>query len=213
MVCLLLSGALTVIGLYLRGPIIDPAIDMEAFSRSAVSPKFAAAWWLLLPSLCIQCYGWAALYVAFKDTPHGRLAFWAVILSVAGNLLFLPLVGVIAFITPEVGRLWLAGVPQVAGIAEAGLGGPQALPFMIGSAALLLIGSVLMGTLLWRAPGLPRWTAIPYVYHALALTFVAPFAYPLEIMGGVVLLITSAAIARSVWSAANKCASTANVSM
>ena len=120
-------------------------------------------------------------------------------LSILGNALFLPLAGVIAFATPEVGRLWLAGTTQALSVAQQGLVGPMALPFMIVSALLLLAGSVLIGLLLWRAPTLPRWTALPYVYHALALTFLARASYAAEYAGGLVLFVTSVAIARAAW--------------
>ena len=199
LLCLVASGILSVIGLTLRGPIIDPTVAPEAFSQSAVAASFGLAWCFLLPSLCIQCFGWLALYAALKDTAHDSLAFWAMVLSIGGNLLFLPFAGIIAFVTPEVGRQWLAGSHQVIEIATAGLAGPIALPFMIISAILLLIGSVLIGLLVWRAPGYPRWTAIPYVYHALALTFLAPLSYPAEYAGGLMLLLTSVAIARAAW--------------
>ncbi len=199
LLCLVASGVLSVIGLTLRGPIIDQAIAPAAFSQSAVAASFGVAWCFLLPSLCIQCFGWLALYAALKDTAHDSLAFWAMVTSISGNLLFLPFAGVIAFVTPEVGRQWLAGSHQAIEIANAGLAGPLALPFLILSAVLLLAGSVLVGILVWRAPGYPRWTAVPYIYHALALTFLAPLSYPAEYAGGLMLLLTSVAIARAAW--------------
>ncbi len=202
LLCLVASGVLSVIGLTLRGPIIDQATMPEAFALGAASKSFAIAWYFLLPSLCVQCFGWLAMYVVLKDTRYDALAFWAMVLSIFGNLLFLPLAGVIAFVTPEVGRQWLAGAHQVIEIANNGLAGPFALPFMIASAVALLAGSILYGILLWRAPQLPRWTAIPYVYHALALTFIAPFYYPAEYAGGLALLVTTIAIAHAMWTPA-----------
>ena len=59
--CLVASGVLSVIGLTLRGPIIDPGTAAEAFARGAASPSFAAAWFFLLLSLAVQGFGWLAL--------------------------------------------------------------------------------------------------------------------------------------------------------
>jgi hypothetical protein len=196
---LLASGVLSAVGLYLRGPIIDQATRPEAFSQAAVSPFHMAAWSLLLPSLVIQCFGFLALYAVVAHTPLDRLGFWGMVLSIAGNGLFLPFSGIIAFISPPVGQLYLGGQTNAIEIVNAGLAGLFAAPFFIGSALLLLVGSILVGLLLWRAPNLPRWTAIPYVLHALCLTFIAPYSYPLEFTGGILLLVSTAAIAWAIW--------------
>ena len=197
--CLLASGILSVVGLQLRGPIVDQKTDPESFVDSALSRKQPWAWALLLTSLVVQPFGWLALWAFVRNTRDERSGFWGMVLSTAGNGFFLPTAGVLAFTTPAVGRLYRSGTKPAIDIADEGITGRLGLPFLMGSAALLLAGSCLHGLLLWRSPKLPRWTAVPYVWHALALTFVAPRSYKAERSGGLALLVTSAAITRAVW--------------
>ena len=96
-ICLLASGILSVVGLRLRGPIVDQARRPDEYVENALSPTHDLAWAMLLPSLIVQMFGWLALWEYLRGTPEERLAFWGMALSVAGNSFFLPSVGVIAF--------------------------------------------------------------------------------------------------------------------
>lgn len=197
--CFLASGILSLVGLLLRGPIIDQAVNPEAFSQAAVSSRHVMAWSLLLPSLVVQLFGFMGVYAFLAGSKVDKWAFHGMWMSVAGNGLFLPFAGIIAFITPAVSELYLAGQPEAIDIANAGLAGAFALPFFILSALLLLVGSIVLGVAIWKSGSLPKWSAVPYVIHALFLTFVAPFAYALELTGGVLLLWSTAWIAWAIW--------------
>ncbi len=199
LVCLLVSGVFTVVGLNLRGPIVDPARLPELFVQVSTSGTHYLAWSFLLPSLVIQCFGWLALYHWLRDTPQERLAFWGTMLSIAGNLLFLPSVGVLAFMSEVASSQHLAGNAQALPMITAGIQGGFALPFLMGSGLVLLAGVVLFTIVLWTSPKLPRWTAIPYLLHSLFLTVVAPQSYVLERTGGWLLLVVVIAIAWRVW--------------
>lgn len=193
------SGVLSVVGLQLRGPIIDQKTDPERFVAGALSPRHDAAWALLLTSLVLQPFGWFALWLHLRDAREERAVFWGTVLSTAGNGFFLPTAGVLAFTSPAVGRLYRAGTESAVEVADEGITGRLALPLLMGSAGLLVGGAALHSLALWRSPKLPRWTALPYLWHALALTFVAPRSYKAERSGGLALLLTSAAITRAVW--------------
>jgi len=197
--CLLATGVLTVIGLHLRGPIVDPAKYPELFVAVSLSPTHHLAWSLLLPSLVVQCFGWLALYAWLRETREERLAFWGTMLSIAGNLLFLPSVGVLAFVSQEAARAHAAGNPEALAIVTTAIQGPFALPFLMGSGLVLLAGVLLFTLVLWRSPRLPRWTAIPYFLHSLFLTVLAPESYVLERIGGWLLLTVTIAIVMRVW--------------
>jgi hypothetical protein len=199
--CLLASGVLTFAGLLLRGPIIDPSTQARAFATVTASSQHVWAWSLLLPSLVIQLYGFLGLYTFLADTPQHRWALAGAVLSVAGNGLFLPFAGIIAFVTPAVARLYLDGNPAVIHIAAEGLAGTFATPFMMASALFLLLGSIFFGIAIWRSRRLPKGAAIPYVVHSLLIGFVAPHSYALELTGGVLLLWSTAWIAGTIWQA------------
>lgn len=199
MACFALAGPLSVIGLYMRGPIIDQRFAPDAWAAGSATDSFALSWVFLLPNLIMQILGWIALWGAMRQSRFEGLAFWGMVLSIVGNGLFLPHTGVIAFVTPSLAELYLEGRTELVDVANQGLFGPLSLPFLIGSAFGLLAGAICHGLLVWREPSLPSWAALPYVLHALFLTFVAPHAYALEYTGGVLLLVSSAAIALAVW--------------
>lgn len=197
--CLLASGIFSTIGLPLRGPVVLPTENPELWAEVAQIATHNLAWGILLPSLTVQLFGFMALYVYVKDTAQDRLAFWGVVLSIAGNGLFMPYTGILAFIDPAVAHLWQSGTPQVLVIATAGVEAPLAGALLAASGIILLLGSLLISILLWRSPRLPAWTAIPYFLHALGLTLAAPFSYTLERAGGFLLLLAAAGITWSVW--------------
>jgi hypothetical protein len=203
MVCLAISAVFTVVGLTLRGPIIDPARFPAEFVAVSTSGTHYAAWSFLLPSLVIQCFGWLALYRWLKDTPQERLAFWGTMLSIAGNLFFLPSVGVLAFLSEVASKAHQAGSTDALALVTAGIQGPFALPFLMGSGLTLLAGVILFTIVLWKSPKLPRWIAPLYLLHAVFLTVTAPqfqpWGYRLEKVGGVLLLVVTAVIVTRVW--------------
>jgi hypothetical protein len=203
MLCLLASGVLTVVGLTLRGPIVDPARFPAEFVAVSTSGTHYLAWSLLLPSLVIQCFGWLALYHWLRDSREERLAFWGTMLSIAGNLFFLPSVGVLAFLSEVASKAHAAGSPDALALVTAGIQGPFALPFLMGSGLTLLAGVVLFTVVLWRTPKLPRWIAPLYALHAVFLTVTAPqfqpWGYRLEKVGGALLLVVTAVIVARVW--------------
>lgn len=197
--CLVVSGVCSAIGLPLRGPIVLPQEDPQLWAEVASIETHFLAWTLLLPSLVIQCFGFMAVYAAAADSAEDGLAFWGMVFSVAGNALFLPFTGVLAFVDPAVAALYQAGQTHAVAVSAAAIEAPLAGAVLAGSGILLLGGSVLFAVVLWRSPRLPAWTAAPYLYHALALTLLAPLSYTVERSGGLVLLVVSLAIARAVW--------------
>jgi hypothetical protein len=203
MLCLLTSAVFTVVGLTLRGPIIDPARFPAEFVAVSTSGTHYLAWSFLLPSLVIQCFGWLALYRWLRDTREERLFFWGTVTSIAGNLFFLPSVGVLAFTSEVASRAHQAGNPDALALVTAGIQGPFALPFLMGSGLTLLAGVVLFTIGLWKTPKLPRWIALPYFQHAVFLTVTAPqfqpWGYRLEKVGGALLLVVTLVIVSRVW--------------
>ena len=195
----LASGVLSAIGLPLRGPVVLPTEDPQLWAQTALIGTHDLAWAILLPNLTIQLFGFMALYAFVRDTREERLAFWGMVLSIAGNGLFLPFTGILAFIDPELARLYLDGFEQAANVSTAGIGGMLSGAMLAASGIILLIGSVLISILLWKSPKLPTWTAPLYLLHALGLTLAAPVSYTLERSGGFLLLMCTVAIAVAVW--------------
>ncbi|MCC5868455.1 MAG: hypothetical protein JJU27_08070 [Gammaproteobacteria bacterium] len=197
--CLLASGIFSAIGLQLRGPIVLPAEDPQRWAEVALLPTHDLAWVILLPSLVIQLFGFLALYAYVKGTAQDTLMFWGMVMSIIGNGLFLPFTGVLAFADPVIAQQYLAGATQVIDISSAAIEGPLGFAFLAASGIILLAGSFLVAAALWLSPRLPTWTALPYLYHAAALTVLAPLSYTIERSGGWVLLIVAIGIVHAVW--------------
>lgn len=199
MICLLASGVFSAVGLPLRGPIVLPGEDPTRWAEVALLSAHDLAWAMLLPSLVIQIFGVLALCAFVKDTREDALAFWGAMLSIAGNGLFLPSTGILAFADPEIARQVQAGHAEVLAISSSAIESSIGGAILAASGIVLLVGSMLVSLVLWRSPLLPRWTAIPYLLHALSLTLLAPFSYAIERAGGVLLLIVTLAITAAVW--------------
>ena len=74
-VVFLLSGLMTVIGLHLRGPIVDQTAQPELFVTSALSEVHVLAWSILLSNLVWQLFMWLGLYKLFADTAWSQINF------------------------------------------------------------------------------------------------------------------------------------------
>jgi hypothetical protein len=198
---LVLSGVMTIVGLALRGPnpVDGHGLDAAAFIAVSQASSHEWTWAILLLNLTLQIYAWMALWAFVRGTHEERAAFWGMVLSIAGNGLFLPIAGIVALTSPMVAELYLEGNEAVLGIVESAIFGPLALPLLVASAFALLFGAGLTAFVLWRSPLLPRWTAIPYFLHGLCLTFFAQVHYVLEFSGGPLLLASALGIAASVW--------------
>ena len=198
---LVVSGLMTIAGLALRGPnpVDGHGLDVPAFIAVSQAATHDLTWAILLLNLVIQPFAWIALWAFLRGTGEERAAFWGMVLSIAGNCLFLPIAGIIALTAPMVAGLYAAGNPSVIIIAQDAIFGPLALPFLIASAFALLIGAGLTALAIWRSPLLPGWAALPYLLHGLCLTFFAQVHFALEFMGGPLLLASALGIAAAVW--------------
>jgi hypothetical protein len=141
-------------------------------------------------SLIVQLFGFLGMYIYLDKPETQKTNFWAMVLSILGNGLFLPFAGVFAFAMPIVGKLYLAGEAGVLEVAAQTLGPGTGFAYLIASALALTAGSVLFAMTMWRQ-GLPRWLPIIYVIQAFCLSFGASIAYAFELTGGVLLLIFS----------------------
>lgn len=204
LLALVAAGVFTVVGLLLRGPLVDPAADPAGFAEGALSSRTQAALILLLLGLVVQLYGFLGLSAALADPPTARrLARGGLAFSLAGNGLFLPFAGAFTFGMPALARLYLQGETEVLRIVTEGVLGGASLGFLVASAFLLVAGSVLFAGALWRHGRLPRWSALPYALHAPLVTFGAQVSYAAESVGGGLLLASAAWIAWAAWARAS----------
>jgi len=195
---LILSAALTLGGLYLRGPLITDVSDAQAFAESVASPNNLIAETFLPLSLVIQLFGFLGMY-AYLDQPETQKTnFWGMVFSVLGNGLFLPFAGLFAFAIPIVGKLYLEGNTDVIQVAALTLAPGTGFFYLIASAFTLTVGSVLFAVSMWKSD-LPRWLPVIYVAQAFGLSFGASIAYAFELTGGVLALVFSLVFGMRMW--------------
>jgi hypothetical protein len=133
-----LAGLLAVLGLILRGPFGNPAVNPAGFAQSAASANFRTAWVLILLGSVVRIYTLMVLYSILAQMRTGRLVFWAMLLSFVSEAIFLSLTGIQAFIAPVAGELYLRGDAGMLNVLTAG--------FFSGPALALLYPSGLIGT-------------------------------------------------------------------
>jgi len=195
---LFLSAAMTVGGLLLRGPLIIDTSNADAFSESVASPGNLIAETFLPLSLVIQLFGFLAIYAYLNKPETAKSSFWGMVFSILGNGLFIPFAGAFAFAIPIVGQLYLEGNTEVIAVAEQTLGPGIAFAYLIASAFALMAGAILFAVSM-RKNGLPLWLLIIYIIQAFGLSFGASIAYPIEVMGGLLLLVFSIVFGMKMW--------------
>tara|TARA_R110002110_G_scaffold205066_1_gene416767 strand:- start:171579 stop:172235 length:657 start_codon:yes stop_codon:yes gene_type:complete len=200
MLCFVLYGVMAAVGLPFRGPVIIPGENPELWAEVALLSTHDLAWAILLPALVIQLFGFMAYWGFMKDRPQGEMAFWGMVLSVAGNGLFLPSTGILAFADPQAAQMYQAGMTEQAlNIASAGVSGALSGTILAGSGIMLLVGSILIGITLWKSPLFPKWTAVVYIFHAFALTLAVTISYTVEQIGGLLILLVAVVMTRIIW--------------
>ena len=199
-IAFVLAGVLSAAGLALRGPNNPADVDPQAFAEGAAEASHTAAWLILLPGPILLMFAFLGIWGALIGTRMERTAFWGAVLSIAGNALYMPFLGISAFVDTPAADAYLGGNTEAVDIVvEAMFGGPGLMVLLV-SALVLVAGTVTQAVAIWRSGGvLPRWAAIPYVLQVLALTIAAQFAYAVELSGGVLLLVSAVWIATAMW--------------
>lgn len=191
-----IAGLLWIATILLRGPVPDPSGDAATFAQTVASTSYLAAWLGITAALVLVLFGVFALYAYFAGSGVHRLAFAAMVSSIAGAALVLPLFGIFGFAYPALGEAYLEGQTGVVDVAAAIFAGPLILLYATVSGLLYSAGLVAFGVAIWRSRTLPKWSAVPFALSAPLLAF--PLTFALEILGAILLAASGAAIAWSV---------------
>jgi hypothetical protein len=183
----------------------DPDTQLEAWARFVTTNEYV--WGHLLGSifgLIFVIFGLFALgvYLATSYTP--RLGLAAMVVTVLGSALFLPLQGIATFAAPEEGQAVLAGLEEYQALPPIFANTVQGLT---GLAVILLgfVGNILVGLAVWRSGTLPKWAgalwAGAHVLMYLSLMYgqtIGPASTPFTVpLGAVVVVISGAWMALS----------------
>ena len=147
--------------------------------------------------LIFAIFGVFALGAYLATSRAGRLGLVAMVITVLGSALFLPLQGVSTFSAPEEGQAVLGGLEEFEELPPIFANTVFALTGLL-DIVLLLAGNVLLGVAVWRSGTLPRWAgavwAAAHVLMYLSLVYAAtigPASTPPTVLVGAVLVVIS----------------------
>jgi hypothetical protein len=188
------SSLLFVLGIILRGPIPSVAIP-ASFSLAAASVNYAAGWTVILIGFALQLYGLFGLYRYLTYRAQNLMALLAFVLRIVGLAFLLPLASFLAVNVPVIARLYLQGNQEALTIWDANSTGfGSVLTIVLSTAAI--IGAILFMVAIWRDGRLPKWTVVLW---ALSQPLLIGFTFTTELLGAVLLLISTAMIAWKGW--------------
>jgi hypothetical protein len=186
----------------------DPDTQLRAWARFVTTNEYV--WGHLFGSilgLICAIFGVFALGVYLATSRAPRLGLVAMVITVLGSALFLPLQGVSTFSAPEEGQAVLAGLEEFEALPDIFANTVAGLTMLV---VILLgfVGNILVGVAVWRSGTLPRWAgalwAGAHVLMYLSLVYgstIGPASTPVTVpLGAVVLVISGAWIAWSVLS-------------
>ena len=186
----------------------DPDTQLEAWARFVTTNQYVIGhlFGSILGLICL-IFGVFALGVYLATSRAPRLGLWAMVLTVLGSALFLPLQGIATFAVPEEGQAVLAGLEEyeeLPPIFADTVGGLTALVVIL----LGFVGHILLGVAVWRSGTLPRWAGALWaganVLMYLSLVYgqtIGPASTPFTVpLGAVVLVISGGWMAFSVLS-------------
>jgi len=144
----------------------------------------------------IGVLGFLALGVLLAQQGTPRLALWALVTSVLGNVLNTAVFGAAAFAQPAIGRAYLAGQMEAAVSINSDVYGPALIATVLPGILLFTLGIVLFGVAVARCPGLPRLAGIGFaiggVGFAILGFLLSNFVQPL---GAVIMMACTAWVA------------------
>lgn len=141
-------------------------------------------------------YGVLALYTCLTNSPAEPRAWRAMIWSLTGIVLIMPMLGVEVHILPIIGKLYLDGQTGIAPAVSQIYLGPAIGVFLMGL-LLLAIGAITFATAIWQSHVLPRWAGVIFAI-GLALWF-PPFPRTIRMIDGLLIGIGGVWLAWRLW--------------
>jgi hypothetical protein len=184
----------------------DYNTHLEAWARYVTTDQYVISHVLgSILGLVFAIFGVFALGAYLATSRAGRLGLVAVVVTVLGSALFLPLQGVTTFAAPEEGQAVLAGLEEFEALPDIFANTVFGLTGLV-VIVLSFVGNILLGVAVWRSGVLPRWAgalwAGAHVLMYLSLMYAQmggpPSTPPTVPFGAAVVVISGAWMALSV---------------
>ena len=182
------SGVIAIIALYLRDFASLPGEDLLSWAQVVSSNNYLLSQYMYILAYVLPFFGFWALYMVLLQHNLERLGFWGFMGTLIGTALPLTTLGVFAYASPEMGRLYLVGeehLPQV--ITDIALGSSLIMGTL--GAFLYVGGCALFGIAVWKSGILAGWAGILLALHGLLISF--GFSSPPVIVLSWIFLIVS----------------------
>ena len=186
----------------------DPDTQLRAWARYVTTNEYVIGhvFGSIVGLICL-IFGAFALSAYLARSRAGGMGLWAMVLTVLGSALFLPLQGVTTFSAPEEGQAVLAGLEEFEALPDIFA---NTVFGLTGLVVILLgfVGHILIGVAVWRSGTLPRWAGALWaganVLMYLSLVYgqtIGPASTPFTVpLGAGVLVISGGWMAFSVLS-------------
>ena len=169
-------------GILRAGVPSDPAHNLE-FALGANSFAFRLGIALTDVSMAFFVLGLFALYAYLSRSRAERLAFVGLAMTVGFLVLFLPLIGFVAYVVPAIGSLAERGQTEMIQVMDQTFQEPFILIPFLGN-ILWTVGCIPLGLAIWRSGQLWKWSGALFILFGV-------FGIPAIFDVGVLQLIAS----------------------
>lgn len=181
-----ISGVTALAALFLRKFVNLPVGDLTEWANGVVSNNYLAAQYLYILAYVVPFFGFWALYMYLAHRQKERLAFWGLMGTLLGTALPLTTLGLLAYASPVIGRLYLEGellLPQVINDIAMGSSMVMGMP----GAFLYVGGCIAFGIAVWQSGTINPWAGVSLGMHSIFVAF--GFGMPVLLVLSWILLI------------------------
>lgn len=183
-----ISALLAIVALLLRRFVNLPGGDLAQWASAVASNNYLTAQYLYILAYVIPFFGFWALYMYLAQRQKERLAFWGLMGTLLGTGLPLTTLGVLAYASPVIGRLYLQGdtqLPQV--ITDIAMGSSMVMGMP--GAFLYIGGCIAFGIGVWQSGTIQPWAGVTLALHGILVAF--GFGMPVLLTLSWVFLVAS----------------------
>jgi len=189
-----ISGLLAIFALFLRNFINLPVGNISEWAEIVVSRNYLTAQYLYILAYVVPFTGFWALYMYLAQRRREPIAFWGLMGTLLGTGLPLTTLGVLAYVSPVFGRLYLQGdthLPEL--INEIAMGSSMVMGMP--GAFLYVGGCLLFGIAIWKSGTINKWAGVVLALHGLFIAFgfgmsvVLTLSWVLLIAGGIMFIL------------------------
>jgi hypothetical protein len=187
-----LSGLLTLAGMLSSYGEPEARVDVKAAAQAATSTGYFISQLVNIVSLIALIFGVMALAAYLANTRARAVALVAMVSSIVGIGLMLPILGLRAYALPAVGLAYLDGQEDAVAIVNIIFDNALATVIYVLVVAIYSLGFLLFGVAIWRSGVLRKPPAIALALHApLLSSFIRPQTSLASIVGVLLFILGS----------------------